>query len=267
MSRSSDQTDAPYEHIHLEMTGAVATVSIDRPAARNSLTRQTGLELHHAIRRVADNREIRVCVLRGTGRDFCCGADLKAPEPEAGARPPPAFDTYQVTVLLHEMPAVSIAAIRGGCAGAGFGWACACDLRVGDETTVINTAFLDVGVAGDMGVPWTLPRIVGSGRARDLSLFPRKMPADEALDIGLLNRLWPKERFEDELATLLARLAQYAPQALTLLKANYLEAERLDLRSFIAIEAERHVRLLGSEDRLEAFRAWIAKRPAKFTGR
>lgn len=255
-----------YEHIRLEVTGAIATVSIDRPAARNSLTRQTGLELYHAIRSVADNREIRVCVLRGNGRDFCCGADLKAPEPEAGANPP-AFDTYQVTVLLREMPAVSIAAIRGGCAGAGFGWACACDLRVGDGTVVMNTAFLDVGVAGDMGVPWTLPRIVGSGRARDLSLFPRKVPADEALAIGLLNRLWPQERFEDELAALLARLARFAPQALTLLKANYIEAERLDLRSFISIEAERHVRLLGSEDRLEAFRAWIEKRPGKFTGR
>jgi 2-(1,2-epoxy-1,2-dihydrophenyl)acetyl-CoA isomerase len=267
MSGSGGPLGASYEHIRLEMAGPVATISIDRPTARNSLTRQTGLELYDAVRRVAEKREVRVCVLRGTGRDFCCGADLKAPSPVGSENVPAAFDTYQVTVLLHEMPAVSVAAIRGGCAGAGFGWACACDLRVGDDTAVMNTAFLDVGVAGDMGVPWTLPRIIGSGRARDLSLLPRKVLAAEALEIGLLNRLWPKERFEEELGSLLTRLTGVAPQALALLKANYVEAERVGLRSFISIEAERHVRLLGSEDRMEAFRAWTEKRPGKFTGR
>jgi len=255
-----------YEQVRLELAGSVAVVSIDRPDARNSLTRQTGLELYDAVRRVADDREVRVLVLRGTGKDFCCGADLKAPQ-SAAPRPAPAFDTYQVTVLLHEMRPISIAAIRGGCAGAGFGWACACDLRVGDETVVMNTAFLDVAVAGDMGVPWTLPRIIGAGRARDLSLFPRKVLGAEALQLGLLNRLWPSEAFEAELEDFVARLTQAAPQALALLKANYLEAERTDLRSFMAVEAERHVRLLESEDRKEAFRARIEKRPGKFTGR
>jgi 2-(1,2-epoxy-1,2-dihydrophenyl)acetyl-CoA isomerase len=256
-----------YQHVRLETAGAVATVSIDRPAARNSLTRQTGLEIYDAVRRVADDREVRVCVFRGVGADFCCGADLKADEPRGTEKPAPAYDSYQVTVLLHEMRPVTIAALRGGCAGAGFGWACACDVRVGDNTVIMNTAFLDVGVAGDMGVPWTLLRIVGAGRARDLSLFPRKIPAAEALQLGLLSRLWAADQFEAELANLVERLTRAAPQALTLLKANYLEAERVDLRSYMSIEAERHVRLLDSEDRIEAFRAWLEKRPGIFKGR
>jgi 2-(1,2-epoxy-1,2-dihydrophenyl)acetyl-CoA isomerase len=259
------QVSSSDEQVRLQIAGPVATVAINRPQARNSLTRQTGLELFAAISRVAASSDVRVCVLRGVGSDFCCGADLKAKQPEDN--PPPAFDSYQVTVLLHEMPAVSIAAIRGGCAGAGFGWACACDLRVGDETVVMNTAFLDVGVAGDMGVPWTLPRIVGAGRARDLSFLPRKVSAEEALAFGLLNRRWPAAQFEHELAQLVARLSSAAPLALTSLKANYIAAERIDLRSFMALEAERHVRLLKSEDRAEAFRAWLAKRPGNFTGR
>jgi 2-(1,2-epoxy-1,2-dihydrophenyl)acetyl-CoA isomerase len=256
-----------YEHVRLEINDALATICIDRPEARNSLTRQTGLELFDAVRRVAEDAAVRVCVLRGSGQDFCCGADLKAKAPADEIKPPPAFDTYQVTVLLHEMRAVSIAAIRGGCAGAGFGWACACDLRVADDTAVLNTAFLDVGVAGDMGVPWTLPRLVGSGRARELSFLPRKLGAVEALQLGLLNRVWPAAAFEDELRRFTMRLVAAAPLALSALKANYSEAERVDLRSFISIEAERHVRLLGSEDRIEAFRAWLGKRPAKFVGR
>jgi 2-(1,2-epoxy-1,2-dihydrophenyl)acetyl-CoA isomerase len=246
----------PYEHVRLKVAGAVATVAIARPDARNSLTRQTGLELYDAIRRVADDSDVRVCVLRGEGRDFCCGADLKAVESAEPDKADPAFDTYRITVLLHEMRPITIAAIRGGCAGAGFGWACACDLRLGDETAVMNTAFLEVGVAGDMGVPWSLPRIIGSGRARDLSLLPRKLPAAEALQLGLLTRLWSAADFEEEFGRVVQRLVTAAPQALALMKANYLEAERVDLRSFISIEAERHIRLLRSEDRLEAFRAW-----------
>jgi 2-(1,2-epoxy-1,2-dihydrophenyl)acetyl-CoA isomerase len=256
-----------YEHVRLNITGPVATVCIDRPEARNSLTRQTGLELFDAVRRVAGDRAVRVCVLRGNGADFCCGADLKAAQPAEESKPPPAWDTYQVTVLLHEMPAVTIAAVRGGCAGAGFGWACACDLRVADPTALMNTAFLDVGVAGDMGVPWTLPRIVGAGRARDLSFFPRKLTAADAQQIGLLNQVWGASTFEQELERLTQRLAGAAPMALVLMKAHYVEAERLGLRSFMNLEAERHVRLLGSEDRVEAFRAWLEKRPGKFVGR
>lgn len=256
-----------YEHVRLEISDALATVCIDRPESRNSLTRQTGLELFDAMSRVAEDAAVRVCVFRGNGQDFCCGADLKAKAPAGEPKLPPAFDTYQVTVLLHEMRAVSIAAIRGGCAGAGFGWACACDLRVADDTAVLNTAFLDVGVAGDMGVPWTLPRLVGSGRARELSFLPRKLKAAEAQQLGLLNRVWPASAFEEELRRLTMRLTAAAPLALATLKANYLEAERIDLRSFIRIEAERHVRLLGSDDRIEAFRAWLEKRPGKFVGR
>jgi 2-(1,2-epoxy-1,2-dihydrophenyl)acetyl-CoA isomerase len=256
-----------YEHIRLEVADAVATVCIDRPEARNSLTRQTGLELYDALRSVADDRAVRVCIIRGNGKDFCCGADLKAKEPAGSDKPTPAFDTYQATVLLHEMRPITIAAVRGGCAGAGFGWACACDLRVGDETVVMNTAFLNVGVAGDMGVPWTLPRIIGAGRARDLSFFPRKVLAREAFELGLLNRLWPTASFESELQHFVEPLRNAAPEALRYLKAHYVEAERMDLRSFMSLEAERHVRLLQSEDRIEAFRAWIEKRPGKFTGR
>jgi 2-(1,2-epoxy-1,2-dihydrophenyl)acetyl-CoA isomerase len=255
-----------YEHVRLDITGPVATVCIDRPAARNSLTRQTGLELFDAVCRVAGDRAVRVCVLRGKGADFCCGADLKAAQ-SAESKPPPAWDTYQVTVLLHEMPAVTVAAVRGGCAGAGFGWACACDLRVADTTAVMNTAFLDVGVAGDMGVPWTLPRIVGAGRARDLSFFPRKLAAADAQQIGLFNQVWTASTFEEELKRFTRRLVGAAPMALVLMKAHYVEAERLGLRSFVSLEAERHVRLLGSEDRVEAFRAWLEKRPGNFVGR
>ncbi|MBL8546445.1 MAG: enoyl-CoA hydratase/isomerase family protein [Hyphomonadaceae bacterium] len=254
------------DNVRLELNGAVATVAINRPQARNTLRRGTGAEVYQAVKEVADNKDVRVLIFRGVGDDFCCGADMKTPESPTDPKPEPSFVTYQVAVLLHEMPQVTISAIRGGCAGAGFGWACATDFRVGDHSVVMNTAFLEVGVAGDMGVPWTLPRLIGASRARDLTFFPRKVRSEEAHALGLLDRLWPTTAFEAELETFAATLAGAAPLALAALKANFVQAEQTDFRTFIALEAERHIRLLATGDRYEAFRAWLDKRPPKFTG-
>ena len=251
----------------LSVSGAVATVAINRPEARNSLFRGLGGMICGILREVAADKSIRVVVFRGVGNDFCPGADLKYRTSDGQAKPGPDFDAYDVTVLLHEMPQVTIAAIRGACAGAGLGWACACDLRVSDETAKFNTAFLDVGVAGDMGVPWTLPRLIGAGRARDLMYFPRKLGSAEAQGIGLIERVWPNDLFETELLALADRLAAAPPIALAGMKGNFIAAERTDLRSFMALEAERHVRVLQTADHAEALKAWSEKRPGQFTGR
>jgi 2-(1,2-epoxy-1,2-dihydrophenyl)acetyl-CoA isomerase len=266
--------------VRLERNGPVATVAIDRPEARNTITRAVGLEIYEAVSAMARDRSVSVLVFRGVGSDFCCGADLKygaagsaAVTPGAGAgagageASAPTMEIHQISILLHEMPAITLAAIRGGCAGAGLGWACACDLRVADVNARFNTAFLDVGVAGDMSVPWSLPRLIGASRARDLSFLPRKLLAQEAHDIGLVTRLWSSDSFEGELAALVERLAGFAPQAMAALKSNYVAAERVDLRSFVLLEAERHNRLLQSDDCREAFTARKEKRPPKFTGR
>ncbi len=252
--------------ILMDVDGGVATLTINRPEARNSLLRGMGAEIYALLEQVARNNAVKVLVFRGAGKDFCAGADMKS-KVTAGENPPPDFDAYQVAALLHDMPQVTVAAVRGACAGAGFGYACACDLRVGDDDVRMNTAFIDVGVAGDMGVPWTLPRLIGSGRARDLMFLPRKIGSQEAQDLGLLQHVWSADAFESELTRLATRLAASAPLALPAMKANFVEAERVDFRAFLSIEAERHIRLLRSEDRVEAFKAWIEKRPPNFKGR
>jgi 2-(1,2-epoxy-1,2-dihydrophenyl)acetyl-CoA isomerase len=260
----------PLRWVRLEREGAVATIAINRPEARNSITKEVGLEIFAAVSEVVRDASVSVLVFRGVGNDFCCGADLKSGSdatPEADGRRTPVMEIHEITVALHEMSAVTIAAIRGGCAGAGFGWACACDLRVADVNARFNTAFLDVGLAGDMAVPWSLPRLIGASRARDLSFLPRKVLAQEAYEIGLVTGLWASESFETELASLVSRLAGYAPVSLAALKSNYVAAESLDLKSFVLLEAERHNRLQQTEDCREAFTARAQKRPPKFTGR
>ena len=250
----------------IETGAGIATISINRPKARNALLVGMGGEICAHLDLIASQPDIRVVILRGTGKDFCPGADMKAAPSMGDNPPPPDFDAYRAALMLHEMPQVTVAAIRGACAGAGFGYACACDFRVGDDDVRMRTAFLDVGVAGDMGVPWTLPRLVGAGRARDLMFLPRKLDSEEALELGILERVWPTQDFETELAAFAERLAQSAPLALTAMKLNFLAGEDADFRAFLAMEAEQHIRLMRSDDRAEAFTAWLEKRSPRFAG-
>ncbi len=253
-----------------EIAGTVARVTINRPENRNAVLPATCARIYDALREVERHRDVRVLVLRGMGKDFCPGADIRGTDGSADSDPVHPRDNhklYDVTVLLHEMRPVTVAAVRGGCAGAGFGWAAACDFRVASDDVRFNTAFLDVGVAGDMALPWSLPRLLGAGKARDLAFFPRKIEGAEALDIGLIERLWSADSFEAELEAFVSKLAASAPLAMAALKNNFVEAERMGLQSYITFESQKHGALFASEDRAEAFRAYIEKRLAQFKGR
>jgi 2-(1,2-epoxy-1,2-dihydrophenyl)acetyl-CoA isomerase len=259
-----------YETLLIERDGPVAVLKLNRPGKRNSIGGPMMTELYGALQDIARNPSVRVLVLRGEGADFCPGADVKH-HGGAEARPAPrawsGVQEYDVSVLLHEMPAVSIAAIAGACAGAGFGWACACDLRVASDTARFNSAFLDVGVAGDMGAPWTLPRLVGAAKARELYFLPGKFDADEALRIGLVSKVSPAAAFEADLKALTERLSAAAPLALATMKSNFVAAEKMGFADFIALEAERHTRLFQTDDTTEAFKAFVEKRRPVFHGR
>jgi 2-(1,2-epoxy-1,2-dihydrophenyl)acetyl-CoA isomerase len=254
-----------FETVLYEVAGPACTITLNRPEARNGITAMMLHELFQAAQDAAADRSLRVLVLRGAGRDFCPGADLKAYV--AGGQPASDPQAFQVSAILHECDLVSIAAIRGACAGAGLGWAAACDLRVCDETAKFNSAFLDVGVSGDMGGPWTLSRILGAAKARELYFLPGKFDAAEALRIGLVNRMTPADEFEAELGALVERLASASPLALKGMKANFIDAERMSLADFIAAETARHGASGRSEDSREAFRAFVEKRRPVFQGR
>jgi len=254
-----------YETIILEKTEHTATISLNRPEARNGITPTMLDELFEAVQDAAADKQLRVLVLRGAGRDFCPGADVKAYA--AGGQRASDPQAFTVSVILHECALVTVAAIRGACAGAGLGWASACDLRVCDDTARFNTAFLDVGLSGDMGGSWFLPRILGAAKARELYFLPGKFDAAEAARIGLVSRVTPEAAFEAELDALVDRLANSSPLALKGMKANFVEAERMGLADFIASETSRHTACGRSEDSREAFRAFVEKRKPVFQGR
>ena len=255
-----------YETIRCETAGNLATVTLNRPDNLNGITNTMMRELYECLNAVAQDAEVRVVLFTGAGRGFCPGVDLKAST--SGAKQEPNRREYfHITTLLHEMPKVTIAAVNGACAGAGFGWACACDLRYASERAVFNSAFLGVAISGDMAGPWLLPRIVGATKARELFFMSQKFGADEAERIGLVLKTFPEADFRAEVQAIAERLAKSAPLVIGEMKKNFVNAETMALKDYIELETERHTRTGASEDSREAFRAFVEKREPQFQGR
>lgn len=260
---------AGYETILSEVKDGIARVTLNRPERLNGMTNRMVVETHDAVVRAAGDPDVRVLVLTGAGRGFCPGADLghytsseASDASEGGASL--TLEHFQVPLVLHQMPAVTIAAVNGACAGAGLGWACGCDLRFAARSANFSTAFLRVAVAGDMALPWSLPRLVGAAKARELSFLCEKFGAEEAAQIGLVARVFDDASFRTEVDAIVDRLARSSPTALRTLKAHYVLAEQKGLAEFLDQETQAHMRIGQSADTQEAFRAFVEKREPNF---
>ena len=251
------------QHIRFEAADGIGTLTLNRPERMNGMTNRMLVETHDCLQQVAERSDVRVVVLTGEGRGFCPGADLKgrvAGETDVRAD----AHHFNVPVLLHTMPQVTIGAINGACAGAGFGWALACDLRFAASSATFSSAFLKVAVAGDMGGPWTLSRLIGAAKARELYFLPEKFRAQDALAMGLVSRVFDDGEFREQIGTLARRLASASPGALRTMKQNFLDAETLSLADYIAVETQRHREIMQHDDVKEAFAAFVEKREPNF---
>jgi 2-(1,2-epoxy-1,2-dihydrophenyl)acetyl-CoA isomerase len=225
-----------------------------------------------AVEAAASDDTVRVVVLTGAGRAFCVGGDLAAGLEGINGPPPLSSQVgrlrhfMRTSELLHDMPKVTIAAINGPCAGAGLAWACACDLRYASATAVFNTAFLTAAVSGDFGGSWTLPRIVGSARARELYLLAERFDADDALRMGLVSAVLPADDLMPHVRRVTDRIAGFAPLALRRVKENLNDAEQLTFQEHLARESGRHAFCCATSDANEAAAAFVQKRAPVFRG-
>ena len=252
--------------IVLERQQGVTVLTLNRPDKLNAIDGAMLESLGQCLTQIETDADCRAVVVTGAGRAFCAGADLNAFD-SGDPRDKSRSEYYHITSILHEMPKVTVAAINGACAGAAFGWACACDLRYSKAGASFNTAFLGVGMSGDMANPWLLPRILGATKARELCFLPGKFKAEEALRIGLVANVFSEDAFTDEVDVIIHRLAKSAPLALGGMKKNFVNAENMPLRDYIELETERHVRSGKSKDSREAVKAFIEKREPVFEGR
>ena len=256
----------------LDVADGVATITLNRPDGMNALTVEAKLALNEAVSSVAADETVRAVVLTGNGRAFCVGQDLRehAALLEAGDPAPLATvrEHYNPLVTaIATMPKPVIAAVNGTAAGAGLGIACACDFRIGAAGARYTTAFAGIGLTADSGLSWSLPRIVGAGRAAALLLLAEPFTTEQALEMGLLNAVVPAEQVLPAALELATRLAAGPTAAYACIKESLAFAASSSLVEALEKEDELQTRAGGTADHAGAVRSFLAKQPPVFEGR
>jgi 2-(1,2-epoxy-1,2-dihydrophenyl)acetyl-CoA isomerase len=256
----------------------VLYLTMNRPDRLNALSEGIITGLLDNLGRAANDREVGAIVVTGAGRGFCAGGDITRMrdrnETTAQANPPGLDQRIastrhgeEVTVMLHEIPKVTIAAVNGPVAGAGLGLCLSCDIRIASDAARFGTAFARVGFSGDYGGSYFLTQLVGSAKARELYFSAEMLNADEALRLGLVSRVVPAAALADEVHTYAKKIAAGPRVAYAYMKGNLNAALHTDLRTLLDREAVGRALTSLTEDHKEAVKAFLEKREPKFNGR
>lgn len=264
-----------YRHLILDLdhTRHVATVTLNKPERLNAIDQTDKLDLLDAIARIQADDDIWVAIWTGAGRGFCSGADMQGPPPDDGAKPLNQLldeDSWisRQGKALYGVDKPMIAAVNGVAAGAGFSLALCCDMRVGCPESRFVTVFQERSLPPEGGMSFLLARIVGLSRAMDLSLTSRRVEADEAYRIGLLDRLVPSDELLATANALAERMCHLPPAAVRVTK----RAIQAGLEASFAEASANETRYGGIAQRAkadaeESARAFAERRKPVFQGR
>lgn len=257
--------------LRYDVDGGVATLVLDRPEARNALDVALKEALRDALAAAGGDPGVRAVLLAASGPAFCVGQDLREHAAALAADPAAAWSTVPahyspIVAALATMPKPVVAAVGGVAAGAGAAFALACDFRIVGESAGFNLAFAAIALSCDSGSSWTLPRLVGWAKARELLLLPRTVPAAEALGLGLATEVVPDAEVLPRAQALAARLAGGPTAAYAAIRAALAYSATHDLAASLAHEAELMRRTGTTRDHREAVRAFLAKEPPEFSG-
>ena len=254
----------------------VAVITLNRPEVRNALSDRLTPALRTMIKTCGENPDVGALLITGAGTAFCSGGDVKGmgahrdPKRLALSYDEKVADLQErqrlLTGALVSVRKPTIAALPGAAAGAGLAIAMACDIRIAAESAFISTGYLRVGLSGDYGIAWLLTRLVGTSRARELMFTADKVDAARCERIGLVNRVVPDAKLQDEAFALAKSMAEGPTIALRYMKDNLDEALLFDFSTARDHEAERLVRTTMTADHKEAVQAFIDKRKAVFRG-
>ena len=259
------------DELLVEHADGVTTLTMNRPASMNSLSVDLKVALREAVASVAADDKVRAVVLTGSGRGFCVGQDLRehVNALDSGDASPlsTVIDHYNpITLGLAEMGKPVIAAVNGMAAGAGAGFAFACDFRIASSSAAFLLAFANVGLSLDSGVSWTLPRLIGSARATALALLAEPVTAEAALEMGMVNAVVAPDHVLPAAQELAARLAAGPTAAYAAIKASIAYAASSTLAESLAKESELQVAMGATVDHPAASRAFLSKQKPTFTG-
>ncbi|HET7801672.1 MAG TPA: enoyl-CoA hydratase-related protein [Humibacillus xanthopallidus] len=268
---TTQPTDAGSAPLLVEIDGGVAWLRLNRPDAMNSLDNALKDALVAALSRVGEDPAVRCVVLTGSGRAFCVGQDLKEhvrslSDPDSTLATTVTDHYNPIVIALSTMNKPVIAALNGVAAGAGLSFALACDFRIAAEGAGLNTSFAGIALSCDSGASWTLPRLVGPARAKELLLLPRTVPADEALALGLVTKVVPAQELEQAVGELARTLADGPTLAYGSIRRAVAYSAGADLADSLAHEADLMALTGGSSDHRAAVDAFLAKEKPTYTG-
>jgi enoyl-CoA hydratase/carnithine racemase len=271
--RASAPLTSHWQHFRFSVDDGVATVTLDRPDKLNALTFEAYADLRDLLAELPQRGDVRVLVVRGSGRAFCSGGDVNEIIGATLSMPPDqllAFTrmTGEVIRLMRECPVPIIAAVHGMAAGAGAVLALAADFRVCTPAARFAFLFTKVGLSGaDMGAAYLLPRLVGLGHATRLLMLGDTINADEAFRIGLVSELADPETFEEAVTGLARRLAAGPTQAYAQTKALLTREQDMSLSAAVELEAMTQALLMKGQDYAEFHAAFTAGRQPRWQGR
>lgn len=267
-----------------DLKDGVLTLTLNRPDRLNAFTPRMHHLLLDALRNAARDPGVRVIVVAGAGRGFCSGYDFRGGDPSDPVDPveakwagEPVWNSVEniaarlredaeIPYLLHTVPKITIAMIRGPAAGSGLCLAAACDLRIASDTAMLKTAFSSLGRCGDPGGSYYISKLVGPSKTRELYLLDDKVDAKTALAIGLVNRVVADADLETETKALAGKLARGPNAAYGYIKKNINFAETATLEEVLTMEAYANARASQTHDAKEAVQAFIEKRAPNFRG-
>jgi len=265
--------DTGTDELLCEIRNRVATVTLNKPHKKNALGDVLTPALRETLRVLESERDVGCVMITGAGDAFCSGGDVSGMG--GGNIDAPPKSVHQrvtdltrkeetLTLRLYQLAVPTIAALPGAAAGAGLSIALACDLRVAARSAFLTTAFANIGLSGDYGASWFLPRLIGLARARELFFTARRVGADEAKSIGLVNEVFDDATFRDDAFAYAAAIANGPTMALGFMKKNLNQGVEQSLAASLAMEAQHLILSSGSSEAREAIGAFMEKRKPKF---
>ncbi len=257
--------------VRYQVQDRIATLTLDRPEVKNAVGPAEWQALRALALRAAADSEVRVLVLTGAGGTFCAGGDLKSMperlELPRHVRRAQLLSDAQVISTFRALDKPIIASIAAAAVGAGLSLALACDIRIAAADAKLGAVFHKIGLTGDFGLLWMLPRTVGPTRAMDLLMSAELLDAERAEAIGLISRVAPPDRLEEQTMAYAHRLAAGPPLAMAATKRGLSRALEQDLDALLAFEAEAQAACSKSEDVREGLEAFFEKRKPQFQGK
>ena len=260
-----------YEKITLDHADGLSVLTFNDPDVLNAMGMQMLEELGDAVRALrARGTDLRCLLITGAGRGFCSGANLADPNRHSGQNRSSGDglrDLYHpVFNLLKNLEAPIVTAVNGAAAGVGMSFALFGDIVCAGKSAFFLQAFARIGLIPDGGSTYMLPRLIGWGRAMELSLLAERLPAEKARDWGLVNFLFEDDQLQDEAKAIATRLAQ-GPRSLALIRKAYWQSWENSYNSQLEVEAQLQEEAGDSQDAQEGIAAFLEKRPPNFTGR